>query len=75
MNDVRDFTFSPDPAINASVQNMLPHFSEESQRRMRKAIRDSARSAQTHGGENIDLHGDLFSGSHRWGNWFGCYVH
>jgi len=54
MNDVSDFTFSHNSAIDASIKDMLPHFSEESQRRMRKAIRDAAKSAQTHGDENTD---------------------
>ena len=46
--------FSPNSAIDAAIKEMLPHFSEVSQRRMKKAIRDAGRAAAKHRDENTD---------------------
>ena len=46
--------FSPNSAIDAAIREMLPHFSEVSQRRMKKAIRDAGRAVAKHRDENTD---------------------
>ena len=46
--------FSPNSRIDAAIREMLPHFSETSQGRMKKAIRDAARAAAKHRDENTD---------------------
>ena len=47
-------TFSPNSKIDEAIREMLPHFSEVSQGRMKKAIRDAARAAAKHRDENTD---------------------
>ena len=49
-----DEIFSPNHAIDAAIKEMLPQFSEASQRRIKKAIRDAAKAAQMHQDENTD---------------------
>jgi hypothetical protein len=49
-----DKVFSPNSAIEVAIKEMLPHFSEVSQRRMKKAICDAGRAARKHGDENTD---------------------
>ena len=46
--------FSPNSAIDAAIREMLPHFSETSQHRMNKAIRDAGRAVAKHRDENTD---------------------
>ena len=46
--------FSPNSAIDAAIKEMLPHFSETSQHRMRKAIRNAGRAVAKHHDENTD---------------------
>ncbi len=46
--------FSRNSAIDAAIKEMLPHFSEMSQRRMKKAIRDAGRAIAKHRDENTD---------------------
>jgi hypothetical protein len=49
-----DQPFSPNRAIDAAIREMLPHFSDDSQRRMKKAIRSADKAAQQHRDENTD---------------------
>jgi len=49
-----DPPFSPNRAIDAAIREMLPDFSEASQRRMKKAIRDVGNAALKHQDENTD---------------------
>ncbi|GEM_PF-2356279 len=46
--------FSPNRAIDAAIKEMLPQFSETSQRRMKKAIYDAGKAAQKYRDENTD---------------------
>lgn len=54
MSDSEDWLYAPNKSIDRSIQKMLPDFSEGSQRRMKKAIRDAARAAMKHQDENTD---------------------
>jgi hypothetical protein len=45
---------SPNSAIDSSIKQMLPSFSDTSQRRIRKAILDAKRAAEKHRDENTD---------------------
>lgn len=54
MTDTGETTFSPNSAINTAINEMLPHFNAESQRRMRKAILDAKKAAEKHRDENTD---------------------
>ena len=56
-------TFSPNSRIDAAIREMLPHFRETSQGRMKKAIRDAARAAAKHRDENTDAEPDTCSAS------------
>lgn len=54
MMDFEKITFSSNFAIDASIKEMMPSFSEVSQKRMQKAILDAKRSAEKHRDENTD---------------------
>jgi len=54
MTDTGETTFSPNSAINTAINEMLPYFNAESQRRMRKAILDAKKAAEKHRDENTD---------------------
>lgn len=47
-------TFSPNKAINTAIEEMLPCFSDTSQRRIRKAILAAKKAAEKHRDENTD---------------------
>ena len=47
-------TFAPNSAIDAAIKELLPHFDNDSQRRMRKAILNAKKSAEKHRDENTD---------------------
>jgi hypothetical protein len=46
--------FSPNSSINAAIKEMLPYFSSESQRRMRKKILEVKKAADKQRNENTD---------------------
>lgn len=46
--------FSPNRSIDAAIKDMLPEFSEASQRRMKKAIQNAGKAAEKHQDENND---------------------
>ena len=54
MTESEKIIFSPNPAIDAAIKEMLPSFSAKSQRRMRKAILDAKKSAEKHRNEITD---------------------
>jgi hypothetical protein len=54
MTDKGNTTFSPNSAIDAAIEELLPNFSAESQRRMRKAILSAKKSAEKYRDENTD---------------------
>jgi hypothetical protein len=54
MNDSGEAIFSPNSAINSAIKEILPYFSPESQRRMRKAILNAKKAAEKHRDENTD---------------------
>lgn len=54
MADPTDNPFSPNKAIDAAIREMLPDFSEDSQRRMKRRIRAAAKAATRHRDENTD---------------------
>jgi len=54
MTNPEKFKFSPNAAIDTAIKELLPNFSPESQRRMRKAILDAKKSAEKHHDENTD---------------------
>lgn len=54
MTDTGETTYSPNSAINTAINEMLPYFTAESQRRMRKAILDAKKAAEKHRDENTD---------------------
>jgi len=54
MTDTGETTFSPNPAIDTDIKEMLLNFNAESQRRMRKAILIAKKSAEKHRNENAD---------------------
>jgi hypothetical protein len=54
MTDTGETTFSPNSAINTAIKEMLPYFSAESQRRMRKAILNAKNAVEKHRDENTD---------------------
>jgi len=49
-----DAIFSPNKSINSAIKEMLTAFDEPSQRRMKRAIRDSGNAALKHQDENTD---------------------
>jgi len=49
-----DEILSPNRSIDAAIKEMLPAFDEESQRRIKKAIRDAGRAASRYQNENAD---------------------
>lgn len=54
MSDSGETILSPNSAIDTAIKELLPHFSPESQRRMRKAILNAKKAAQKHRDENTD---------------------
>ena len=54
MSDTGETIFSPNSAIDTVIKEMLPHFSAESQGRMRKAILNAKKAAGKHRDENTD---------------------
>ena len=54
MTDTGKTIFSPNSAIDTAISEMLPDFSAESQGRMRRAILNAKKSAETHRDENAD---------------------
>ena len=54
MRDSVETTFSPNSAIDTAIKEMLPYFSSESQKRMRKAILNAKKAAEKCRDENTD---------------------
>ena len=54
MTDTKETTFSPNSAIDTTIKELLPYFSTESQRRMRKAILNAKKSAEKQRNKNTD---------------------
>lgn len=54
MTDTGQTIFSPNSAIDTAIKEILQHFSEESQGRMRKAILNAKKAAEKHLDENTD---------------------
>ncbi|MFH1185949.1 MAG: hypothetical protein V1755_13060 [Chloroflexota bacterium] len=54
MNDLTGIPYSPNRAINAYINQVLPLFSNKSQGRIRKAIHDAGKAALKHQDENTD---------------------
>jgi hypothetical protein len=54
MTDSEEVVFSPNSAIDAAIKEILPSFSPDSQRRMKKAILAAKKAAEKHRDENTD---------------------
>ena len=49
-----EVVFSPNSAIDAAIKKIMPSFSQESQRRMKKAILAAKKAAEKQRDENTD---------------------
>jgi hypothetical protein len=54
MSDSGEIIFSPNSAIDTAIKEMFPYFSQESQRRMQKAILSAKKAVEKQRDENTD---------------------